>query len=518
MCFFLAITAAAEVLAHLSSSIQNFRSINHHRIITTTFLAGTITSYNLIVTSMAMRTKKCGRVSTRATKNEMVENVSWIGHIEPMMRQKFGSFEECCSVRLLLNFKRIQSHSRHVLPRLQMSQDIYVGQEVVLRFADDEKKILIQFLENPRLILSTSVNELRTALRVVMEIKLTVIPSYLAALYSLKTSPNYVSIIIQRIVYQKFAQYVLANNLFVAIGGIHTSFSAKSLTKYPRELPNGLGDGQLISIRKLSYGLNEGEGDDTWDLKQVKSLMAIEKPDFVRIPRLVDGNYVVDDECIVETTPNTVGQLYACILAALASLSKSGKISFDNEKEQIDAYLPNDNRLFPITSFALAEMAINVIASNDTSAANVSDGLSPFSSDRNSNLDSFFLLSEIYHRRRITLQYNQFGALKGFSYTGAKIKDEELESYDMISNPSLEMIPKNTEAFQAANKFAQTWEQLMECLHYAVAFGPSCFIDFLRRLHECRETSRETMTIEMPNSGGKVVGCTFEKPDNLGDC
>lgn len=449
-----------------------------------------------------------------ATKvNDTKKKVSWVGDIAPMLHSKLGEFKDHSPIRYLLNFKRVQSHSRHLLPDLKEGQTPRIGtRSMPVLFSEYERNLLSQYLAKPRLVDVDSVQDLKNAIQVAIEIEIATIPPYLAALYSLKQQEGYVFDAIHRVIYQEMRHYGLACNLLLAIGGTPKTITKETLAPYPKELPYGLGDGLPISIRKLTHGLRDGEGDDESALRQIETFMAIEKPDFMRVPRLVNGNYVVDSESKPEMTPNSIGELYADILTALTNLTENGSISFGNEELQVangpTAHVP----VFAITSLELAKKAIDIICSEGEGATDADDGLNPFTSDADSIPAHYFVFSEMYYGRRIEAQVDEFGVSKGFSYTGEEIRTTELKTYDMVDNPSLKNIPRDSDAFTVANNFAQKWYQLLQSLHITFTTDKSAIGKAVRLMGECREAALETMKTELPCSDEKMVGPPFEQP------
>lgn len=458
--------------------------------------------------------KSAQNSTTMATKvNDSKKKISWVGDIAPMLHSKLEEFKNPAPFKFLLNFKRVQSHSRHLLPDLKQGQSPMIGsRSMPLMFSEYERNLFSQYLVEPRLIDVDSVQDLKKAIQAAIEIEIATIPPYLAALYSLKQQEGYVFDALHRIIYQEMRHYGLACNLLLAIGGTPETITKDTLAPYPKQLPYGLGDGLPISIRKLTHGLSDGEGDDESALRQIETFMAIEKPDFMRVPRLVNGSYVVDSESKPEMTPNSIGELYADILTALTNLSENGSISFGNEELQVangpTAHVP----IFAITSLELAKQAIDIICSEGEGATDADDGLSPFTSDADSVPAHYFAFSEMYYGRRIEAQFDEFGISKGFSYTGAEISTTELKTYNMTDNPSLKNIPRDSDAFTVANNFAQKWYQLLQSLHDTFSTDKSAIDKAVRLMGECREAALQTMITELPYSDGKMVGPPFEQP------
>lgn len=442
------------------------------------------------------------------------KKVSWVGDIAPMLRRKAQGDRNHPSIRYLYNFKRTQSHCHRLQPLLAQGKTNKIGTRgLPISFSKDEQELFSDYLKQPRLIDIDSVSDLKNALQIAIEVEIATIPPYMAALYSLKTQSGYVYDTLTRIIYQEMRHYGLACNLLIAIGGTPETITPETLQPYPKDLPYGLGDGRAIPIRKLTYGLNDNEGYEERELSQVATFMAIEKPDFMRVPRLENGVFVVDEQCKPEMTSKSIGELYTDILTSLINLSNSGAISFGYADRQVAngpaAHVP----LFAITSIDDAKRAVDIICSEGEGATDADDGLNPFCVDTESVLAHYFAFSEIYYERRIVAHVDDVtGRINGFSYSGEELDTPQLEAYDMADHPSLKSLPRDSQAFQVANEFAHKWNELLGALHDTFTADTSFIGDAVRLMRECRDAAVETMTTVMPDGTGKVVGPIFEVP------
>lgn len=264
-------------------------------------------------------------------------------------------------------------------------------------FSGHERKLLYRYITKPRLIDVSFVKDLKKAKQIAVKSEIVTIAPYLAALYSLKWQAGNVSDALDRIVYWKLSHYGLMCNLLSVVGGTPETITMEILTPYPNELPYGLGD---VSIRKLTHGLCVEEGNGKSALRQVETSLAIEKPGFMRVPRVVGSHSVVDGECTPEMAFNPIDKLYNDILTVLAGLSISETISFGNENRQVVSWLTDPVQLLAITSLEEARKAIDIIFFQREGATYENDGLDPFSSDTGFIPATCFALSELYYGRR----------------------------------------------------------------------------------------------------------------------
>lgn len=461
---------------------------------------------------------------TTGTNETRKKKVSWVGEIAPMLLKKQKEHPEHPFMKVLPNYQRMQSHSSYLLPLLRRHEGVlYSDRSLPMPFSEAEKDLLREFIANPCMADVESVEDLKKAIQVAIEVEIATIPPYLAALYSLKDEKGYVHESLTRIIYQEMRHYGLACNLLLAIGGTPQTISEETLKAYPKQLPWGLGDGQPVSIRKLTHGLRDDEDDDVSTLRQIQTFMAIEKPDFMREPRLKNGTYEVDGNCPGKHTPNSIGELYRKIMIALTILYEGKCISFGNEEKQVDngpkAHVP----LFAITSIHLAKEAINIICSEGEGATDAENGLDPYCWESGPAVPAhYFAFAEMNYGHKIVLKYDEAPVdttlteehrpLAGFSYSGDELHIRDLEVYDMRDNPTLESLKNDPDAFKVANNFAQKWYQLLEALQKTFAEDKKYIGDAVMAMKDCRDAAHVTMLTKMSDGSDKVIGPPFEKP------
>src|SRR6202035_5614460 len=141
-----------------------------------------------------------------------------------------------------------------------------------------------------------SVDELKDALQLAMQLEFATIPPYLCAQWSTQSDPDRVEGVLHKIVSQEMYHFALAGNLLSAIGGRPAIANPDFLPSYPtRVLPGGIAQNLPVDLKPLTHD-------------QLAVFMQIEYPEFPPVALLAAGG------------PATIGAFYDTIAAAFQNL------------------------------------------------------------------------------------------------------------------------------------------------------------------------------------------------------
>jgi hypothetical protein len=208
-----------------------------------------------------------------------------------------------------------------------------------------------------------TLNHLKAALQLAMQLEFSTIPPYLCAQWSIREDPDRVEGILHRIVNQEMNHFALAGNLLSAIGGTPSVAHPGFLPNYPlNDLPGGIHQKLAVDLKPLNR-------------RQLEVFMQIEYPEFPPIAaKLAKG-------------PATIGAFYSAIANSFNTLQPA---------INLDAYyveIPFANR---IANVADAVTAIERIKDEG-------EGLqdSPEEPLGDNSFAHYYLFKEVFVQRRL---------------------------------------------------------------------------------------------------------------------
>lgn len=155
----------------------------------------------------------------------------------------------------------------------------------------------------------STIDELKAALQLAMQLEFATIPPYLCAQWSIKSDPSRVEIVIHSIVSQEMEHLALVGNLLTAIGGTPAVSTSKFIPHYPLgELPGGIKLSRRLHLRGLTRD-------------QVERFMEVEHPQFPPV-------------AFLEMNAATIGEFYDTIIEGFKTVnptmdSAANRISVD---------------------------------------------------------------------------------------------------------------------------------------------------------------------------------------------
>jgi hypothetical protein len=302
-----------------------------------------------------------------------------------------------------------------------------------------------------------SVEQLKQALQIAIELEHGTIPIYLTAMYSIKPGTNAeVMSLIRGVVVEEMLHMSLVCNILIAIGGSPAIGQPGFVPRYPGPLPGGLRSDLTASLKKCS-------------IEHIRDcFMAIEMPTETILERmrwldpLLDAQLKVRDKAASDPrhprrdmtyAEYTIGWFYDEVKRALIHLSKKGAITFGNVEQQVTAW-SGVGQLFAIEHLDDAIAAIDEIKEQGegVSAKNLNDG--------QGELSHYYKFAEIVEGQRLV-----FDASKGWTYTGAKIPFNPDDVWPMVDNPGLVFYPEGSRAALLAQRFAEGYQAVLNSLH-----------------------------------------------------
>ncbi|CAH1238985.1 Hypp5677 [Branchiostoma lanceolatum] len=426
--------------------------------------------------------------------------------------------------------------SKHPLPfgpytRMLWSQDVDnngAGGHVPYYVDDQTKKVVLDFANNVKFDIEDDLDpssnlpplgttiltlqELKRALQVALELELTTIPPYLSALFSIKDGNNReVAALIKSVVIDEMKHMALVSNILNAIGGTPNLKNQAIVPSYPAPLPGGANPGLVVQLARCS-------------LNQIRTVFqGIERPgceiadsaviQYIRVNRkhlmkyyckakgafkgpddtLADVFSEISQRCSETTaSPQTIGAIYIhqilcrmVMLEAKEAKENGGTLFTGESKKQITSAQwigSDDSSPFPVDDLRSAVCAILDIATEGEG----SDPCDPF--DARGELSHFFKFAEVVHGRRLmeTCPYATSGHYsddflpcdkdlkcdKTFSFTGRLVYFSQDGVWPTISNPHTERYPPGSLVRKYSDNFNTIYTGLLNCMHEAFTENP----------------------------------------------
>jgi hypothetical protein len=327
----------------------------------------------------------------------------------------------------------------------------------------------------------TSVESLRRHLQTAVELEHSTIPTYLCALYSIKTGTNaFAYQTIQSVVMEEMLHMILSANLLNAIGGRPTMNHRHFIPEYPTYLPHS-NDAFLVPLQKLSK--------DTLDI-----FIQIEHPAPAAAPPEAD-HY------------NTIGQFYAAIEHALRHFDRvtPGGIFTGDPARQVrtEHYYGSGGKLVAVTNLADAVLAINEIVGQGEGMNG--ELLDPDHVMFGEEIEyaHYFRYMEIRHERRY-LPTDDPSAPP----SGPRVNIDWNAVLDMQDNPKMADYPVGSPVRDKTYAFNQTYMKLLNQIHHACNGRPETFGEAVPLMYALKYQALELMNIPTPS--GRMAGPSFE--------
>ncbi|MHB0772302.1 ferritin-like domain-containing protein [Bradyrhizobium sp. 1.29L] len=213
-----------------------------------------------------------------------------------------------------------------------------------------------------------SLSELKSALRLAMQLEFSTIPPYLCAQWSIKSDPDRTEGVVHRVVSDEMNHFALAGNLLTAIGGRPHIARSSFVPKYPlKSLPGGILQKLPVDLRPL-------------DRPQLEVFMQIEYPQFPPVAWKARP-----------PGPATIGDFYDSIIEGLEAV----KPHFDRNACRIPVFGAS-----PIDGLATAIEAVERIKSEGEGLQDSPE--QPTSHD--TVLAHYYAFKEIHEQKRLIVK------------------------------------------------------------------------------------------------------------------
>lgn len=277
-------------------------------------------------------------------------------------------------------------------------------------------KTIAQYVETGVL----SLDDLKGALQLAMQLEFATIPPYLCAQWSIKRDPDRLEGVLHRIVSQEMQHFALAGNLLAAIGGTPKVAHRSFIPKYPvTSLPGGIAQKIPVDLAPLTPD-------------QIEVFMQIEYPDFPPIALFAESGM---------SAPATIGAFYDTIIR-----------SFQETKPYLDAEAHCVEVPFarPLRTLDDAIESINRIKSEGEGLRDTPEQ----PSGDHSGHAHYYLFKEMFVQRRLVK------TASGWAYSGARIELPEVYTFGHDRNAGAE-----------TREFRRTLSKLMHDLEACWASG-----------------------------------------------
>jgi rubrerythrin len=318
---------------------------------------------------------------------------------------------------------------------------------------------------------------LKSALQVAIELEHSTIPPYLYAVFSLEGGDNpEIEQLVDSIVKEEMAHMALACNILNAIGGTPEIDTPQFIPTYPGALP-GTVEGQLIvRLRRFS-------------IEQVgKTFMIIEEPEEpLEIPDVAAAAQL------------TIGAFYAKIKQAIEAAGQA--IFVGDPKRQVTGGFAE---IIAVSDVASASTAIETIVEQGEGTRN-----SPFGDNAGDELAHYYRFAEIAKGKKLIPAPGQEPPWR---YDGEAIPFDPAQVKPAVDDSHCSDYPEGSPARKACEEFNHTYTNLLKLLHEVFNGAPQSLDNSVGVMFELKEQAGNVMAIEV--EPGKRAGPSFEYQPN----
>jgi rubrerythrin len=322
---------------------------------------------------------------------------------------------------------------------------------------------------------------LQIALQQAIMLEHATIPTYLYAMFSIKTGSNsYIEDLISSVVIEEMLHMSLACNILNAIGGSPVIDEPGFIPTYPGPLPGSVDEGLIVPLAPFSLDL----------IKNV--FMEIEEPeDPLQFPVKSAAEMMG-----APPEPITIGQFYGMIKEQLKQAGPGIWVG-DQSRQVTYQYMPE---LTEVYDFDTAAAAIDLIV--EQGEGTTTDPMEP---DSDTEPAHYYRYAEIYNGK--TLVADPSTPL-GYSYSGAPIPFDPTGVYPTVENPKAANYPAGSKARYACDTFNYTYTSLLKSLHSVFNGYPGQMNAAVGLMESLKEQVVDLMSIDLGN--GTTAGPSFE--------
>ncbi|UTH75093.1 ferritin-like protein [Chromobacterium sp. IIBBL 290-4] len=391
----------------------------------------------------------------------------------PIMRKIVDLSNYASLLRNIYALKNVFSAPEHDPNYMPVTRDL----------SPAKRKMLLAWLDHPVYMRMDSVEELKEALQLAIELEHATLPPYLTALFSIKPGCNTeVAALIRSVAMEEMLHMALMSNLLIAIGGKPRFNHARFIPDYPGSLPGGLRADLQVRLRKCS-------------IEQLRAFMSIEQPAAMAEP--VSGQITSADPLI--PSDNTIAWFYDKITQSLTTLSQQGKIRFGHPERQVTDW-PGAGQLYLIDSLETALQAIREIQSQG-------EGNSPDDPcDVDHELAHYYKFAQIVNGKRLVK------TTQGYEYSGPEVPFDPQGVWPMQDDPMLSSFPPGSRARLLATQFNHSYHAMLNALHEAFNGEPTTLGQAVSLMRSLQLSVQQLVQTPSGRDDGLNAGPTFSRP------
>lgn len=323
-----------------------------------------------------------------------------------------------------------------------------------------------------------TVEDVRQALQLAIELEHATLPAYLQAAYSLDDAKNgLIASMIQTIVMQEMEHFCRAANILVAIGGKPAIADPRFVPTYPGGLPKHIGTqpGQpdfIVNLRKFSK-------------EQVRdAFMIIEEPEY---PIEIHEAGKRLRAAALQENYRTIGDFYGDIAQALTDLGDG--VFSHTEKGQVTGVL-GVKAILGLDD-ALAAIAL-IIREGEGDSTSPEEGPS-------GDMAHYYTFYEIFKGRKIVLKDG------AWCFGDEEIPFDPSGVQNIVENPRQEDYPPGTAAAVQSAAFNTYYSNLLKALDQSFNGDPDKINNAIGLMFDLKIQAKLLMATPVPGGAGKFA-------------
>ncbi|XP_078571963.1 uncharacterized protein LOC144859304 isoform X2 [Branchiostoma floridae x Branchiostoma japonicum] len=484
-------------------------------------------------------------------------NVTWYEHVYPIFQQYANLYPVMKPIIDLASYEDVSKKRRLLKHALTLPETNPNYMPVTRDLSPQKRKMILSWIDDPDLTgllkvgrTTHTVDELKRALQIALQIELATIPPYLSALFSIKDGNNRKVVdIIRSIVIEEMKHMSLVANILNAVGGSPVLNQSSVVPSYPAPLPGGANPGLVVTLARCSLNqiqtVFKGIERPTCKLADSDVAQYLRKHRESLIKYSHDNPLEkhtwaeIEQRCRQSITrPQTIGAIYINqILCPMVILEKETQMELftGNKSKQITSkqwFSTDTSPPFPVHNLRSAVAAILDIATEGEG----SDPCDPF--DEENKLSHYFKFAEIVHGRKLIEQdpnatssgqcFDDFypcdtygtdpNCTKSFNFAGRLVLFYEDGVWPTISNPHTERYPPGSQVRKYSDQFNMIYTGLLKCIHEAFNGEPDKMKDCMGMMSSLTAWGKKLVQTPIDPDGDKEIGPnaapTFEFDDS----
>lgn len=444
-----------------------------------------VINYWTDATAYAAALNKRGSITARVfSAYNVPDEPTWMEHVHPIFRQYAELYPVMKPIVDLSNYASVMQRLNILKNVFQLPITSPNYMPVTRDLSAAKLAMIRKWLDNPLYMKLNTVENMKYALQVAIELEHSTIPPYLYALYSIKPDCNaVVAGLIRSVVTEEMLHMTLVSNILIAIGGSPDFVHPRFVPDYPGSMPGGLRADLTVRLRRCS-------------IEHIRdTFMIIEEPEEIIQTKLK----AMSSQWPHEQNLYTVGWFYDEIKKGLTQLSREGKISFANTAKQVTEWGGNI-KIDKITSLKDALDAIEKIK-DQGEGTNVHDP-----SDGNGELAHYYRFAEIVHGAHLTVKDGKF------SYTGEAIAFDPEGVWPAIDDPQPVNYPEGSRAQLLSVQFAESYQAMLKGLNRAFNGEPAFVQEAVGTMYTLSLLAKQLMQTPSGQKDGTTAGPAFQLP------